>query len=308
MPKTKKTTTKKNIDQQRRSKLEHFGKAAVAIAGMSLIPTLATSAVSFKKGASGSSTLWLADTGYVGIGTTSPTTNLSVAKAVTATETQMTAVSSNAIAIEMTYVADNYLPGLTWYTTNNSPTLPKLGIWGRETGTGTYLYLGTSNSYATGITNHVTIDPSGYLTAARVYGAVWNDIADYLEVDQDIEVEFGKVYVRTNTGETRLSVRPCEKGIIGIASDTYGMSVGKKGKGKKELPIALAGIVLAHCDREYESGTPLTSGRDGGLTKMYWWELLFKPQSLVATFYKTEPQKKWNGVIVNGRHWVKVKA
>lgn len=220
-----------NINKKRRSQLEHVGKAAAVIAGMSILPSLTSGAVSFKKGATGPQALYLNDLGQVCIGTT---------------------------------------------TAADATT--KLTVYGD---------IKTTNS-------------------GKVYGSVWNDIADYLEVDHEIKVEFGKVYVRTKQGETRLSLHPCEKGIIGIASDTYGMSVGKKGKGKKEIPIALAGIVLAHLDREYESGTPLTSGRNGVLTKMYWWELIFKPQALVATFYKKETAKKWNGITVNGRHWVKI--
>jgi hypothetical protein len=231
MATVKKTKSVAKVNTQRRSQLEYFGKAAAAIAGMSLLPSLTSGAVNFRK-ASGTQALYLADSGQVCIGTTTPydgTTKLTVAGDIRAT------------------------------------------------------------------------------ASGKVYGAVWNDFADYLEVDNKVEIEFGKVYVRTKKGETRTSLHPCEKGIIGIASDTFGMSVGKKGKGKKEIPIAVAGIVLAYCDREYESGTPLTSGRNGIVTKMYWWELIFKPHCLVATFYKPESQKKWNGVTVNNRHWVKVK-
>lgn len=331
MPKLKKTF-KKTIDQARRSKLEYFSKAAAAIAGMSLIPTIATSAVSFKKGPSGASTLWLADDGNVGIGTTSPGEKLEVSGNVKLTNqilspTSVTFDSTTTTGLRITnpngYVSltplntswahiytdrANFIFNTPVYSVanafssyNNDLLLRRNGTTKITAGDTTVTIVDTLTVNGTGTSSF-----AGNITAAKVYGAVWNDIADYLETDNEVKVEFGKVYVRTKQGETRQSVKPCEKGIIGIASDTYGMSVGKKGKGKKEIPIALAGIVLAYCDKAYEPGTPLTASRNGKVTKMYWWEKLLFPERIVATYYKPERAKKWNGVVVNGRHWVKI--
>jgi hypothetical protein len=224
---------KKQVNVQRRSQLEYFGKAAAAIAGMSLLPTLSSGAVNFRK-ASGVQTLYLADDGRVCIGTTTPADALATTKLTVAGDIKTT-------------------------------------------------------------------------SGGKVYSAVWNDIADYFEIDNKVEVEFGKVYVTEESGKTRLSKKRCEKNIIGIASDTYGMSVGKKGKDKKEIPIALAGLVLAHLDKVYSRGTALTCTKDGKLTKMRFCEKLFHPERMVAIFYKPENAKKWNGVNVNNRHWVKIK-
>ncbi len=222
--KAKSTKSPAKVNTQRRSQLEYFGKAAAAIAGMSLLPSLTSGAVNFRK-TSGVQTLYLADNGSVGINTITP-----------------------------------------------------------------------NASYK--------LDVNGWIRGTRVDGAVWNDIADFLETENEITVEFGKVYVLDNKGKTRLSKKRCEKGAIGIASDTYGMSVGKKGKGKKEIPIALAGIVLAHVDKAYVSGTPLVCTKAGKLTKANCFDRSYK---IIATYYKLEKDKKWNGVVVNGRHWVKVK-
>lgn len=318
MAKTKKATLPKKINKDRRAQLEYFGKAAAAIAGMSLIPTLATSAVSFKKGAGGASTLWLGDTGNVGINTSAPGTKLEVVGGHVDSQIRLRAATGVAAPNDSSYIniwASE--PGVTYTGAGignniiNSSTSPYFVRQNTARG-GSYIRLldneirfYTANSSGA-LLNGASLDGNGYLTATRVYGAVWNDIADYFEIEHELEIEFGKVYVRTKTGETRISLRPCEKGILGIASDTYGMSVGKKGKGKKELPIALAGIVLAHCDKEYEPGTPLTATRDGLVTKMYWWEKFLFPERLVATYYKPEAAKKWNGVSVNNRHWVKI--
>jgi hypothetical protein len=143
---------------------------------------------------------------------------------------------------------------------------------------------------------------NGYLYATKVYNAVWNDIADFIELDEEIDIEYGKVYVYEN-GKMRLS-KSCELGIVGIASDTYGYGLGKKDI-KNEIPIAIGGFVLAHSPI-YPSGTPLTSSMSGRLSKMKMLDKLFHPERMVATFFREEKKEEWNGVKVNGRHWVKV--
>jgi hypothetical protein len=63
--------TKRTINKRRRTKLKNIGKAAAAIAGMSLLPSITSGAVNFRK-ASGTQTLYLMDDGRVCIGTTTP--------------------------------------------------------------------------------------------------------------------------------------------------------------------------------------------------------------------------------------------
>jgi hypothetical protein len=102
-------------------------------------------------------------TGNVGIGTTSPDNKLTITGAQQSTEANITGnVANNALNIEANYTADNHLPGVVWTTNDNNATKPKAGIWVSEHGTGSRLYLGTSNNYATGITNKaITIYESG---------------------------------------------------------------------------------------------------------------------------------------------------
>jgi hypothetical protein len=104
--------------------------------------------------------------GLVGLGTASPTAKLTVNEASNATKTTFTqAVTSAGILINTDYVASSYTPGIFWNTSNNSPTKPKAGIFLQETASGSYMYLGTSNAYATGITNDgIIINPTGGVT------------------------------------------------------------------------------------------------------------------------------------------------
>ena len=76
---------------------------------------------------------------------------------------------------------------------------------------------------------------------------------------------------------------------------------------KKQAPIAIGGYVLAYVDKVYPSGTALTSKENGVLTKMSLIEKILFPERLICTFLKEEFNKDWNGVVVNGRNWVKIK-
>ena len=141
-----------------------------------------------------------------------------------------------------------------------------------------------------------------------VKNAVWNDIADLLPIDEKIEVEYGKVYVRTVDGQTRKSASYNEAGVLGLASDTYGFGLGEKEDWEgTQLPVAIGGFVLAHVIAEYAPGTPLCADIDGNLVEMRIQDKRDFPERIVATYYKPEPADDWNGVVVNGRHWVKVK-
>ena len=71
------------------------------------------------------------------------------------TQTDFTqALTKAGLLIETQYTSGAYTPGLFWSTNNNNASKPKAGIYLKETGSGTYIYFGTSNDYATGITNN----------------------------------------------------------------------------------------------------------------------------------------------------------
>ena len=144
---------------------------------------------------------------------------------------------------------------------------------------------------------------SGHLYAHKVHNAVWNDLADAIEID--VKPEYGYVYCFDGEHYSKSS-KYCQKGVIGIHSDTAGMIMGEKGS-ENELNCAVAGFVLAHVDKVYSSGTPLTTGKNGVLTKMKKKDLILHPDRLVANFWKAEVGEKWNGVEVNNRCWVKVR-
>jgi hypothetical protein len=150
---------------------------------------------------------------------------------------------------------------------------------------------------------------NGYFYATRVYNASLNDFADYQDL-HPLEPEIpGICYQRTSRGKLKVVDKSCQKGIVGICTDTYGQAVGKK-KDTRQVPIAVAGFCLAYVDDVYDPGTPLTNREDGHLTKMFWWQKLLHQERMVAVYQFPEPALWWgplsNRVRVDGRHWVKV--
>ena len=144
--------------------------------------------------------------------------------------------------------------------------------------------------------------------AAKVWNAVWNDVADFqLLADK---LEFGKCYFDTKDG-ARICDSRCQMSVIGIASDTFGFGVGSGANPNREVPIGVAGWVLAFVDQEYDCGVPLTNDANGNLTAMTREEKLEYPERIVALYKRPELDQFWGPegkkIEVKGRHWVKIK-
>ena len=170
------------------------------------------------------------------------------------------------------------------------------------------------------MTGVVTVNASGnalnvdngsgtaFLKADRVWNAVWNDVADFqLLADK---LEYGRCYMDTKDG-AMICTKRCQMSVIGIASDTFGFGVGSGANVNREVPIAVAGWVLAFVDKEYECGTPLTNDEHGQLTAMTKQEKMEYPERIVGIYKRKEMDDFWGPagfkVEVRGRHWVKVK-
>jgi len=141
---------------------------------------------------------------------------------------------------------------------------------------------------------------NGYFYATRVYNAVYNDYADYWgKLKMGEKPVPGKAYVQYPSGMVGVANKRADKTCIGICSDTYGSAVGKN---VGDVPISVAGFVLAYVDRYYPIGTLLVNKEDGTLTKARWWER----RRAIAKFMRNEPELIVYDVAVNGRCWVKI--
>ena len=139
--------------------------------------------------------------------------------------------------------------------------------------------------------------------AGAVHNAVWNDLADCIEVPEDTDLEFGYCYSWNGNKVEKTSRK--SKNCIGIHSNTAGLFMGEKPV--RTIQAAVAGFALAYVDKIYPEGTPLTWSDDGKLTKCTVLKRVLHPERVIATFYKEEKQESWHGVKVNNRHWVKVR-
>ncbi len=179
--------------------------------------------------------------------------------------------------------------------------------------TGNYYLLGVDSKDPGQVRSTITYDnlyiemksDGAWLRTDYVVNAVWNDIADYLNVDEDLEIIYGRAYTRDpETNKVRLAQK--NEKVIGLASDTCGFQLGKNDK-EHQIPIALGGWILAYTDKNYKPGTLLKVGKKGILTKASKLDEIFNPSRIIASFDRVEKEETWHGKVVNGRNWVKIK-
>lgn len=189
-------------------------------------------------------------------------------------------------------------------------TVPTLGGNNSFTGVQTFVGDTASESVSTGtivITGGLGVQ--GNLYASQVWGCVWNDLVDCIDVPSDTELEHGYCYCFDGEKYYKSS-KYLDDGIIGIHSDTSGFCMGRKDM-LTQMHVGVAGFVLAYVDKEYSVGTPLTCMENGYLTKLKDEDISKNPHKIIGTFWKVEPKEKWGPegkeISVNGRMWVKVK-
>ena len=148
---------------------------------------------------------------------------------------------------------------------------------------------------------------AGTITGTQVYGAVWNDYAEYR--DQIETIEPGYCVVSADNGQvskTTEKFQVCD----GIVSDTFGFAIGETDNCK--TPLAVAGRVLAYCEGDrldYHAGDTVCAGPNGKVTKMTREEIREWPDRIVGTVSEIPLYETWGtgNVAVNGRIWIKIK-
>lgn len=193
------------------------------------------------------------------------------------------------------------LTSITFGTGANTPSISRCSIDALGNATGIGADSGTSLVLSNGAS-------TSNFRADKVWNAVWNDIADFQLLSD--KLDYGRCYYDTKDG-ARICTERCQLGVIGIASDTFGFGVGSGANVNREVPIAVAGWVLAFVDKEYDCGVALTNDGLGNLTAMTKLEKMEYPERIVAIYKRKEMDKTWgpedHKIEVNGRHWVKVK-
>ena len=141
----------------------------------------------------------------------------------------------------------------------------------------------------------------------KLYGAVWNDYAEYRAQKEIIEPGYcvasadnGQVYKTTE------KFQACD----GIVSDTFGFAIGETDECK--TPLAVAGRVLAYfygSREDYHSGDTVCAGPEGKVMKMTREEIKEYPDRIIGIVSEIPEYETWGSgnVAVNERIWIKVR-
>lgn len=146
-----------------------------------------------------------------------------------------------------------------------------------------------------------------------IYGAVWNDYAEYRASD---EVEAGRCVREVGDGTLIRTTERLQKGCE-IVSDTFGFAIGKTEK--YNTPTAASGRVLAYLyeDKEIAKshiGDPVCSGPNGTVSIMTEEEEMRYPSRIIGIISEIPNYEIWeaghNGdhqIKVDGRIWIRVR-
>ena len=208
---------------------------------------------------------------------------------------------ANLKAKDLTTSGNTTLGG-TVNITGNTSVSGTLGVTGATTISNTLNVTGSATFNEAQITGNLNvrgaINATGDVRGARVWNAVWNDIADAITVE-DQAITFEPGYAYAYNGREWFKTKDKNSPYFGIHSDTAGYILGYD-PNINQILIAVGGFVLAHVDKLYESGTFLTYGKDGILTKAK------RKDEKIAKFFKEEKRPLYKGREVMGRHWIKI--
>lgn len=171
----------------------------------------------------------------------------------------------------------------------------------------------SSKIYVTGtpstgtVTGTLQYNENVYISGNVMYGACWNDYAEYRISDCQ---EPGRVICEN--GDDILSLATERLQPAGnVISDTFGFVIGETEQAK--TPVAVSGRVLAY---PYESreefkkniGRPVCSGPNGTVSIMTDKEYRDKGYCAIGTISAVPDYEEWGAgkVKVNGRVWIKV--
>ena len=188
---------------------------------------------------------------------------------------------------------------------NDNAMFFNIGVYGSANTLG-YAYIGANDWNSTANTR---IYADGHLTAPKVYGAVWNDYAEY-RITKD-KIEPGRCVIETGKDDLVLSTERLQPGAE-IISDTFGFAIGETDEAK--TPIATTGRVLAYIYEGREAalaaiGKPVCSGPDGTVSIMTDEEYQKYGYCAIGTISAVPDYEEWGtgNIKVNNRIWIRVR-
>ena len=169
-------------------------------------------------------------------------------------------LNSSRFYLEESYTNVKWTPTFTTDTTTGEGITPTK--WNTFTINNSQVYTGSSGNFI----------------AAKVYNAVWNDLAEYFIKEPNTNAKPGDVIVQTENGVTASEKRRDQR-VIGVYSDTFGFVLYSADSDKK-LPIGLSGTVNVKIREPVKIGDLLVSDKDGYATKATFIDKLFFRESI----------------------------
>ena len=152
-------------------------------------------------------------------------------------------------------------------------------------------------------------ESSVYMQSNVLYGAAWNDYAEYRITKEKIEP--GRCVREVGDDTLELTTKRLERGCE-IVSDTFGFAIGETDDSK--TPIAATGRVLAYLYEGREAarthiGWPVCSGPSGTVSIMTEEEEEKYPSRIIGTISAVPNYDTWGegNVKVNGRVWIRIR-
>lgn len=178
--------------------------------------------------------------------------------------------------------------------------------------TNIYSSASTSKAYILGTTtassaNHATVyNASVYTSGSVLYGAAWNDYAEYRICNDEFKA--GQVVCENGDDTLSISTERLQPGA-NIVSDTFGFAIGETDEAK--CPIAVSGRVLAYTyepREEFKAGDAVCAGPDGTVSKMTREEICEYPERIIGTVSAVPNYDIWGAgeIKVDNRIWIKV--
>lgn len=156
------------------------------------------------------------------------------------------------------------------------------------------------------ITIHTNLEVPGNITGTNVYGAVWND---YAEFRNTLEVKPGQCVAEVGNGDLYITQERLIPGCS-IVSDTFGFAIGETETAS--TPLAVSGRVLAYTDADrysFKAGDSVCSGPNGTVSKMTREEIREYPDCILGFVSEIPEYETWGSgnVEVDGRIWIKLR-
>ena len=148
---------------------------------------------------------------------------------------------------------------------------------------------------------------NGAVYADAVYGAVWNDYAEFRTSAE--KVIPGQVVYSDNKGNLHKTTERLQA-FEGVVSDTFGFAIGETDDAK--TPLAVAGRVLVYPDEDkytFHAGDVVCAGKFGTVSKMTREEIIAYPDRIVGIVSEIPEYETWGtgNVPVYSRIWIRVK-